>query len=121
MSALQDLFSAYGGDYDKTMERFMNNENLYYKILPMLFQDNNLQKLGTALETGDFDSAFIAAHTLKGVSANLGLTPLYDAVCRIVEPLRNQDKIDYAPMYQAIQVEFQRVNTLWEQIEKWER
>ena len=33
-------------------------------------------------------SAFEAAHTLKGVTGNMGLTPLYDAVCTIVEPLR---------------------------------
>ncbi len=115
MSVLQDVFSAYGGDYDKTMKRFMGNEALYCKILPKLFQDDNLQKLGRELETGNFESAFEAAHTLKGVSANLGLTPLYNAVCMIVEPLRNREQnVDYMALYQAIQVEFQRINTLWE-------
>ena len=28
------------------------------------------------------------AHTLKGVAGNMGLTPLFDKVCAIVEPLR---------------------------------
>ncbi len=118
MSVLQDLFSAYGGDYDQTMKRFMGNETLYCTILPKLFQDGNLQKLGKALKADNLKSAFEAAHTLKGVSANLGLTPLYDAVCMIVEPLRNREQnIDYMALYQTIQVEFQRINTLWEKLE----
>ena len=29
----------------------------------------------------DLDGAFEAAHTLKGVAGNLGLTPLYRSVC----------------------------------------
>ncbi|MDY6296345.1 MAG: Hpt domain-containing protein, partial [Schwartzia succinivorans] len=32
--------------------------------------------------------AFRHAHTLKGLTANMGLTPLYDLVVKIVEPLR---------------------------------
>ena len=59
-------------------------------------------------------AAFEAAHTLKGVAGNLGLKPLYDAVCHIVEPLRRgEERDDYAVMYQTIQEEFQRAEKLW--------
>ena len=119
MSALEDFFFEYGGDYETTMQRFMGNEALYFRILPKLFQDDNLHKLGQTLASGNLDSAFEAAHTLKGVSANLGLTPLYDAVCAIVEPLRQrQTDIDYPNLYRTVQVEFQRINNLWEQLKQ---
>lgn len=119
MTELKILFEDYGGDYTGTMSRFLGNENLYYKILPKLFQDDNLQKLGEALNAGNLDDAFMAAHTLKGVSANLGLIPLYDAVCAIVEPLRRQEQgAAYTEMYQTIQKEFQRVDELWKQLQK---
>ena len=88
MNEFQIKFEIYGGDYPATMGRFMGNEAMYLRLLDMLFRDESLRQLGAALETGDIKSAFEAAHTLKGAVGNMGLTPLYQAVCAIVEPLR---------------------------------
>lgn len=112
MQKFRALFEAYGADYDATMERFMKNETLYLRLLDMLFQDTNLQKLGDALDAGDLKSAFEAAHTLKGVVGNMGLTPLYNAVCALVEPLRAGNACDYMGMYQVLQSEFYTVDEL---------
>ena len=80
MPTFRDVFEAYGADYDTTMARFMGNEAMYLQLLDMLFQDENMQKLGAALANRDYTAAFEAAHTLKGVVGNMGLTPLYEAV-----------------------------------------
>ena len=117
MGNFKSVFEAYGGDYDVTMSRFRGKETLYMKILGMMFQDENLKKLGTAIEENDLDAAFEAAHTLKGVAGNLGLAPFYDSVCRIVEPIRNrEEREDYTQMYQEIQDEFSRVDELWKEL-----
>ena len=117
MSEFQETFSAYGGDYMATMSRFMGNEAMYLRLLDMLFEDKSLQQLGEALEAQDLKRAFEAAHTLKGVAGNMGLKPLYEAVCIIVEPLRaGQQREDYPVLYKAIQAEFQRVEGLREQL-----
>ncbi|MBU5625989.1 Hpt domain-containing protein [Oscillibacter sp. MSJ-2] len=100
------------------MSRFLGNEEMYLRFLHMLFQDDNLQKLGQALERGDLTAAFEAAHTLKGVTGNLGLTPLYEAVCVIVEPLRDRKEQDYAQMYQRIREEFRRADAFLEQLKE---
>lgn len=118
MPGFREVFEGYGGDYDATMARFMGNEKLYLKLLNMLFQDPNLQKLGDSIGAGDLAGAFEAAHTLKGVSANLGLTPFYQAVCVVVEPLRAKEQRDYAPLYQAIQAEYRRVEELRRRLEE---
>lgn len=111
MINFKELFEAYGADYQTTMNRFMGNEALYVRLLAMLFDDQNLRQLGTALDRGDLRSAFEAAHTLKGVVGNMGLTPLYQAVCAIVEPLRNgEPREDYPALYQAIEGEFQKAD-----------
>ena len=52
----------------------------------------------------DLIAAFDAAHTLKGVLSNMGLTPLYDCVSAIVEPLREGRFDDTAEEYARLLV-----------------
>lgn len=114
MERMRDCFDRFGLDYTTTMERFVNNEALYLRLLGKLFPNDELQKLAAALEAGDIASAFDAAHTLKGVVGNFGLTPLYKAVCQLAEPLRTGEaRADYPALYQCVQVEFQRAETFW--------
>lgn len=122
MSRFKEVFEAYGAEYEVTMERFMGNEAMYLRVLGMLFKDESLHKLGSALDSGDLTAAFDAAHTLKGVSSNLGLTPLYSAVCAIVEPLRARDEhADYPALHQTIHTEFQNAERFREALEGAER
>ena len=107
MGEFREIFEVYGADYNSTMARFMGKEAMYLKFLDMLFKDDNLEKLGTALEHQDYEAAFAAAHTLKGVVGNMGLTPLFNAVCAIVESLRKREvPEDYNVLYQIIQTGF---------------
>lgn len=115
MSAMKECFEQYGSDYITTMERFVNNEALYLRLLGKLFSSNELRELESALESGEKEKAFQAAHTLKGVTGNLGLTPLYKAVCGLVEPLREgKEQADYPVLFQSVQAEFHRAQTFWQ-------
>lgn len=114
MPGFPECFAAYGADHRDTMARFLGSESLYLRYLDMLPQDDNLRKLGAALADGDLERAFLAAHTLKGVAGNLGLLPLFRAVCAIVEPLRAREERDYGALYQAIQEEFRRADAFRE-------
>lgn len=119
MPSMRERLEQYGVDYQNTMERFMGNEGLYKKLLGMLFQDKNLEKLGKAIRDGDLTAGFEAAHTLKGVSANMGLTPYYQAICSIVEPLRSGEaRNDYLELYENIQVEFKKIEALYESLKE---
>lgn len=113
MSSFQETFNAYGADYRETMERFVNNEEMYLRMLDMFMKDKSAAALGAALDTGDLEAAFDSAHVLKGVVGNMGLTPLYKAVCAIVEPLRaREQRTDYPDLYGKIQEEMKRVEEL---------
>ena len=113
MRGFRDTLEAYGVDYQTTLDRFLGNETLYRSLLDRLFEDDSLQKLGGALASGDTAKAFEAAHTLKGVTGNMGLTPLYAALCTLVEPLRTGERRDDYPMlFQAVQTEFRRADEL---------
>ena len=118
MMDTKEFLAACNGDYESTMRRLMGNEAFFCRLLPKVFQDNNFQKLGDALALGDLETAFDAAHTVKGMVGNLGLTSLYDAICEIVEPLRRQDsRADYCALYQRIQQEYLRLEVLSRQVE----
>lgn len=107
MRGFKELFEEYGAEYEPTMARFMNGESSYLRFLDMLFRDDSLDNLGKALEANDLTAAFAAAHTLKGVAANMGLTPLYNAVSAIVEHLRvGEERDDYLRFYEDIKAEF---------------
>lgn len=117
MQDFKEIFEKYGADYETTMTRFMGNETMYLKFLDMFFQDQNMQKLDESVKQGELRAAFEAAHTLKGVAANMGLTPFYDAVCVMVEPLRaNEQRDDYTVLFQKLQEEFQRVEALRDEL-----
>ena len=119
MDNFKEIFAAYGVDYDATLRRFAGNMALYLRVLGMLPNDKSLEKLGAAIGSGDLDSAFEAAHTLKGVAGNLGLTSLFEAVRVIVEPLRaREERGDYARLYTAIQAEYQKAEAFVEALKR---
>lgn len=88
MENLFDQLRNWGCDIDGAMARFLNDEELYVECLHTMLDDEAFGKLEEALNNREVDQAFHWAHTLKGVLANMGLTPIYDVVARIVEILR---------------------------------
>ncbi len=77
-----------GVNTDEALARFMNNEDLYKRML--LKFPPNIEKLEVLpfIESGDYKTALANAHTIKGVTGNLSLTPLYTAYSEIVSLFR---------------------------------
>ena len=75
-------------DVEGALARFLDDEELYEQFYGELLNDEAFAKLGLALEERRITDAFEYAHTLKGIIGNMGLTPLFETVCEIVEPLR---------------------------------
>ena len=110
---MKDILTAYGVDWDEVMERFVQSEELYLECLGMLAEDQNMALLEKALGDGNLTAAFEAAHTLKGVAANMGLTPLFEAVDALVAPLRRNETMDYAPLFGVLKDEMARVESIY--------
>lgn len=89
----------WGCDVNAAMERFLDDVELYRSCLEMATEDSAIMELQSALQEGNVKAAFDAAHTLKGVLANLGLTPMYDRIVQIVEPLRAGKQEGLLPLY----------------------
>lgn len=87
---LKQILVENGADVEGTLHRFMGNGALFLKFLVKFKDDQNFVLLRNSIEQKDYEEAFKAAHTLKGVSANLGLTPIYDSASKLTELLRGK-------------------------------
>ena len=112
---LKECYAAMGGDYDEVMGR-LRSERLVQKFVLKVPSDGSFDLLRRSLESGDRGEAFRAAHTIKGVCANLAFGPLLASSERLTEALRDgappqpgeeeligQVEEDYQRVIQAIQ------------------
>ena len=77
-----------GMDVDKTIECFSGNADMYERFLKKFPNDESYAQIAPAFAANDKEAALNAAHTLKGVSANLGMTALYAACSNTVALIR---------------------------------
>ena len=66
----QKLIDA-GIDYDSGVERLMGNTEMYERFLQMFLDDDSFKNLDAAMQSQNYQEAFLQAHTLKGVLAIL--------------------------------------------------
>ena len=78
-----------GVDYNTALERFMGKDDLYKRFLVKFLDDENFNKLEENLDNKNVEEAFKCAHTLKGLSGNLGFDNLLEEDAQIVEILRS--------------------------------
>ena len=88
MADMLDVLEDWGCDIEEGLERLGGDEDFYETLLSGFVQENGMDELALAMEVGDYRRACEAAHGLKGDTSNLSLTPLYEAVCSLVEDLR---------------------------------
>ena len=97
-----EKLNAFGANTAEGLGRCFGNETLFLKLVATIPGEGNFDKLKTALDAGDLENAFLAAHALKGVLGNLSLTPLYTPVVEITELLRNKTAADYSALLAEI-------------------
>lgn len=93
----------WGCDIDGALERVADDSELLISCMEMFREDPGFAALEEALKNKDYRAAFDAAHTIKGVAANLGITPLYEATCTLVEPLRRGEYGELDELYRAFE------------------
>jgi HPt (histidine-containing phosphotransfer) domain-containing protein len=83
-------------DAENGVKRVGGNESLYIRLLKKYVADNYYEQLAVKLREGDLEAATGAAHTLKGVSANLSLPAVNEAALAVELALKNGE--DYTEL-----------------------
>ncbi|MCR4814403.1 MAG: EAL domain-containing protein [Lachnospiraceae bacterium] len=84
------------------VKRCAGNEAFYLKLVPKALEEGKYTELANQIGEKNFEAAFETAHALKGVLANLSITPLYDVICEITELLRNRQDVDYSALLEKM-------------------
>lgn len=85
-----------GADVDTAIKRFMGNEALYIKFLTKFEKDESFADIEKYVAEKNAEEIFKAAHTLKGVAANLGLDQIAQNASDVVEIFRGKAQFDDA-------------------------
>lgn len=85
---LKAFYENLGQNYETVLKRMMGKEEFIYMLLGKFAAGTAIEELETAMGSHEAAEIFDRAHTLKGVSENLGLKPLYEKVSILVEITR---------------------------------
>lgn len=85
---LPDELRILGANVDEGLNRFMGNAALYERMLAKLPDMMSKIAINDGFEAEDVNDLIEKTHSIKGVTGNLSLTPLYEAYTKIVDLLR---------------------------------
>ena len=93
-------------DYDNVLLKFGNNEILYKHYIKKFLEDETYYELEKSWNVKNYDEVEKSAHTLKGVSANLGINRLFELTSKIVQAVRMETYDNMEETYKKLEEEY---------------
>ena len=84
-----ECYQQLGGNLENVKTR-LPSDSLIKRFIIKFLDDSSYSELCDALQKGQRDEAFRAAHTLKGVCANLGFDRLGASASKLTELIRSE-------------------------------
>ena len=104
---LQECYAAMSGNYDDAIGR-LRSERLVQKFVLKFLADGSYDLLTQSMEEENYAEAFRAAHTIKGVCQNLGLTKLLNSSSELAEALRNGFTPEAIPLTERVKADYRQ-------------
>lgn len=86
--SLEVFYQEIKGDYQTVYSR-LHSEALIWRLVIKFLDDPSYERLCNAIREEDYEAAFMAVHTLKGVCQNLNFQVLTESAGQLTELLRN--------------------------------
>lgn len=103
---IRNFLDQVGGDYDEVMSRLMKEDRIL-KYVSRFPDSEDYPLLLESLEKCDWESAFRASHTIKGVCLNLGLGKLGKSSSELCETMRNgAPTTDITPLIEKVKEDY---------------
>ncbi len=104
-SEYKEKLQAYGVNLDSALNRFMDNEQFYERILSKFPMDENFILMERSLNENNISQAFRHAHTLKGLAATLDLTNISDILIPMTEKLRAGESEGIQDLFDQLKIQ----------------
>ena len=104
---LQECYAAMGGNYEEVLGR-LRSDRLIQKFVMKFVNDSSYQLLLDSMASGDYEEAFRAAHTIKGVCQNLAFTHLAQSSSALTEALRSGMSPEAPGLLEKVKADYQR-------------
>ena len=103
---LQECYGRLEGDYGEVSSR-LPSEKFIQKFVLKFLDDQTYQLLVSSWESENYEEAFRAAHTIKGMCQNLSFTRLQDSSSQLTEALRGGRSPGADGLYQRVVEDYQ--------------
>ena len=103
---LQEFYIVVGGDYDEAVSRMMG-EAMLRRFLMKFPNDPSYAALKQAVESGEREEAFRAAHTLKGLCLNFGFGKLLASSETLTEALRSEIPPNMTELFSKVSEDYE--------------
>lgn len=107
---LQECYAAIGGDFEGVKGR-LPSEKFIQKYVLKFLDDGSYDLLVRSMEAENYEEAFRAAHTIKGVCQNLDFTRLYQSSSQLSEALRNGCSPEAPALVEQVAEDYQQTVT----------
>lgn len=104
-------------DYDSNLLKFGNNKMLYTRFLKKFLEDKTYIELEKYWNKEEYNEIEKAAHTLKGVSANLGISRLFKISDQLVKLIRMKEFGNLEETYEKLKREYKVTKEMINELE----
>ena len=87
---LKDCYLKFGGDFDEVLGR-LRREQTVRKFVFKFLDDKSFHLFEASMGNKDYEEAFRAVHTLKGICQNLSFTRLFESSSLVTKALKEDD------------------------------
>ena len=87
---LKDCYLKFGGDFDEVLGR-LRREQTVRKFVFKFLDDKSFSLFEASMVKKDYEEAFRAVHTLKGICQNLSFTRLFESSSLTTTALKQND------------------------------
>ena len=101
-------YAEMGADYAEVLER-LRDERLIRRYVLRFPDDPSYDALCRAMSGGRVEEAFLAAHTLKGITQSLGFGGLCTSASALTEALRNGVRAEADRLLQSVTADYRRI------------
>lgn len=106
---MEEVLKELGVDYAALLRRFSGNAQILEKFLLKFPQDQTFPMLQKQVAEAAYAEVERSAHTLKGLSANLGFGQLSEQCAALVACIRNGEQEQATALFEKVRDEYTHI------------